>query len=342
MHQHNHTGTPSLPGTVDIIWVRHMLAGIRSRGEPCDALLREAGIRPEWLQRAGATVTAEQYATLFRILMERRQDEMLGFLSVPFRYGSLALVTNHALGANTLGQAMRRSGQALGLLQRDFTLTLQRVDTRVAVMLTFLDATVAQHAFVHDMLLRVFWQFFAWLIGGRLPVERVDLAHPVAAPPQSYARIFPAPVHFECDRSALWLHADWLRTPVRRDKTALRHWLAHAQANVILPRHFDHRTTARVRQHLLFGRPRWSGLAATASALHVSTATLQRHLNAEGTSFQALKDKLRRDTAIVRLQADTISFYTLAQELGFGDATAFHRAFKRWTGRTPGSYRVGA
>ena len=73
----------------------------------------------------------------------------------------------------------------------------------------------------------------------------------------------------------------------------------------------------------------------------MSTSTLQRRLASEGASFQSLKDELRRDMAIVRLNTSTISLGALAYELGFADSAAFQRAFKGWTGSAPGAYRRG-
>jgi AraC-like DNA-binding protein len=73
----------------------------------------------------------------------------------------------------------------------------------------------------------------------------------------------------------------------------------------------------------------------------MSTSTLQRRLASEGSSFQSLKDELRRDTAIVRLHTSTVPLATLADELGFADSAAFQRAFKGWTGSAPGAYRRG-
>lgn len=67
----------------------------------------------------------------------------------------------------------------------------------------------------------------------------------------------------------------------------------------------------------------------------MSGSTLQRRLAAEGTSFQALKDELRRDMAIVRLATGTLPVTDLALELGFRDSAVFQRAFKSWTGCTP-------
>jgi AraC-like DNA-binding protein len=73
----------------------------------------------------------------------------------------------------------------------------------------------------------------------------------------------------------------------------------------------------------------------------MSTTTLQQRLAMEGTSFQSLKDELRRDMAIVRLNASAVPLAALAQELGFNDSGAFQRALKGWTGSAPGAYRKG-
>jgi AraC-like DNA-binding protein len=85
--------------------------------------------------------------------------------------------------------------------------------------------------------------------------------------------------------------------------------------------------------------PVWLDLSAAAHALHMSVSTLHRNLSQEGTTFQTLKDELRRDIAISRLITTNVSLGALATELGFSDSAAFQRAFKCWTGSPPGEYR---
>ena len=67
--------------------------------------------------------------------------------------------------------------------------------------------------------------------------------------------------------------------------------------------------------------------------------TLIRKLDADGTSFQTIKDGLRRDIAIRRLQTGDASIEAIAQDVGFASAASFHKAFHRWTGATPSAYR---
>jgi AraC-like DNA-binding protein len=78
---------------------------------------------------------------------------------------------------------------------------------------------------------------------------------------------------------------------------------------------------------------------AIASQLTISTRQLQRELQAEGTSFQKLLDKTRQELALHHLRDPTIPIHDIAFLTGFSGASAFNRAFKRWTGKTPRHYR---
>ena len=329
------------PVTIPIAFVRGMLSGVLARGQACDAFLADAGIAPELLQQASARVTAQQYVALFRSLIERRNDDLLGFLSRPLKRGSFALIVRSALGAGTLDVAMRRVARTFGLLQDDVVLEPVRDGALAGLALRFTDPSLERPDFLHEMLLRVFWRLLAWLAGGKLPAARVDFAFESPSYAGSYGKVFPAPLHFGRPQSAIWFDAARLQDPVRRDEAALRAFVADAQANVILPRRGDDVISARVRGHLQQTQPAWPDLVATADALHMSTATLQRRLANEGASFQSLKDELRRDMAIVRLNTSTVPLARLACELGFADSAAFQRAFKGWTGSAPGAYRRG-
>lgn len=329
------------PVTIPIALVQGMLSGVRARGQSCDVFLTDAGIAPELLDQPGARVTAAQYIALFRSLIDRLGDECIGFLSRPVKRGCFALTARSAMRAPDLEAAIRRIAHTFRLVQDDVVLELVREGDLAGVAVRFVDPAVPRPRFAHEMLLRVYWRLLAWLAGGRLPVARFDFAF--GRPPHvgCYDKVFPAPLRFDQPCSAIWFDGKRLKDPVRRDEAALRVFLADAQAHVILPPRGRDPTSARVRQHLQQTQPAWPDLAATAAALHMSISTLQRHLAAEGTSFQALKDELRRDIAIVRLSTSTVPLAALAQELGFTDSAAFQRAFKGWTGSPPGTYRRG-
>ena len=102
----------------------------------------------------------------------------------------------------------------------------------------------------------------------------------------------------------------------------------------------DETFAARVRhvliEELRRGEPTLDRLAAR---LRMSERTMQRRLSQQGTSLQALLDEVRHDLSLRHLGESRESIAEIAFLLGFSEVSAFHRAFKRWTGSTPGAYR---
>ncbi|MEU6975205.1 MULTISPECIES: AraC family transcriptional regulator [unclassified Streptomyces] len=99
--------------------------------------------------------------------------------------------------------------------------------------------------------------------------------------------------------------------------------------------------TARVRR--LIGAALADGAVPppeeVARLLAVSPQTLRRRLAAEGTTYRLLRDQVRRDHALAELAGGSPSIEGLSRRLGFSEPSAFHRAFRRWTGVTPGVYQ---
>ncbi len=83
-------------------------------------------------------------------------------------------------------------------------------------------------------------------------------------------------------------------------------------------------------------------MAPIAARLHMSPRSLQRRLRSEGTSFAEVLSDLRRDLALRYLQDQRLAIAEVGFLLGFLDVSAFHRAFRRWTGSTPAGYQRSA
>jgi AraC-like DNA-binding protein len=94
----------------------------------------------------------------------------------------------------------------------------------------------------------------------------------------------------------------------------------------------------RLRQRLPGDVPDFEELAVD---LNIAPATLRRRLHEEGASYQGIKDQLRRDLAISYLSDSDRNVMDIALELGFSERSAFHRAFRKWTGASPGEFRRG-
>lgn len=326
---------------ISIAFVQGMLSGIQPRGEAVDRFLKGAGIAPELLREANARVTAEQYVALLKLLIDERNDEALGFLVRPLRRGSFALIAREGLGALTLDVAIRRMARAFMLLQEDLVFKLVRRDDAAGIELRLNDVTKPYPEFLDVLIMRVSWRLLAWLVDARLPPIGFDFACARPAHAEGYPKIFSGRIRFDCEHTAVWFDSSQLARKIRRDEAALRTFLSVSHANVIVPRR-EQGVTHAVRSHLLQMLPQWADLSSVSAALCMSASTLQRRLSTESASFQSIKDELRRDIAIARLNTSTTPLAVLADELGFTDSATFQRAFKRWTGSAPGVYRNSA
>ncbi|MFK8847483.1 AraC family transcriptional regulator [Streptomyces sp. Ac-502] len=199
--------------------------------------------------------------------------------------------------------------------------------------------------FLAESVLIIWHRLSSWLVGRRIPLRHARFAHPAPAHAHEYELLFGCAVRFRAPHTAAAFDARWLAAPVVRDEAALTAMLRRAPADLLSRREYGTTVTERVRHTLVLalratGPARLPEAAEIAARLAVSPATLRRRLQEEGTSYQRLKDAVRREAAISSLTAGREPIAELAARLGFSEDTAFHRAFRRWTGTTPGAYRL--
>ncbi len=102
-------------------------------------------------------------------------------------------------------------------------------------------------------------------------------------------------------------------------------------------------TAGKVRQALSRGLAEGeTTLSAIARRLKMSDRSLQRRLANEQVTFDALLDNVRHELALRYLADAKIAVAEIAYLLGYSEPSPFHRAFKRWTGKTPAELRKRA
>jgi AraC-like DNA-binding protein len=178
-------------------------------------------------------------------------------------------------------------------------------------------------------------------IGVEMPLRRVRFAHRRPRSASEHERVFQARVEFDAPANELVFDRAWLGTPLRTADRRLSSVLDHLTEPVAASARASDPFRRRVRQAILDGfDARDANMRATAKRLAVSARTLQRHLAELGTSYQGVLDATRREVATSRIADTRVTIAELAALLGFSGAAALHRAFRRWTGRTPLQYRA--
>ena len=172
--------------------------------------------------------------------------------------------------------------------------------------------------------------------------EAVHLKHPAPEHTEGHEAYFGCPVHFGSDRDALRVSRRSLDTPNRVGDASIARFfdtLLETEVGTLddtVP--LDRRVLDRVSTALSGGVP---ALSDVARELGMSGRTLQRRLAGDDTSFQALVDEARRRLALRLLRVrEEVTLTEATYMTGFTDQSAFTRAFKRWTGRTPGAFRA--
>lgn len=324
--------------------VRAVLAGARGSGIDTVPLLQEAQIPPLLLGDDRARITPAQFARLFRALYRTTQDEFLGLSAVPSRPGTFAMMCYASLGCRDLGAAMERAAAFYGLFPGGPELVLEVTGSEARFTVRN-DFARDEERFLTECVLAIWHRLSSWLIGRRIPLAGAAFAYPPPPHKDEYEILFDCPVRFGEDRTGAAFDAHWLTAPLVRDEAALDAMLRRAPFDLLSRPEYGTTVAEQVRRTLtqrLRASPRLPALGEVAALLAVSPATLRRRLGQEGTSFQELKDHVRRDAAIAGLAESGEPIAELAARLGFSEDTAFHRAFRRWTGTTPGAYRIAS
>ncbi|MGN0932873.1 AraC family transcriptional regulator ligand-binding domain-containing protein [Falsigemmobacter intermedius] len=294
-----------------------------------NAVLREAAISGR-----EARVSHDQVVRLYRAVVARSGDEMMGLWSRPVRRGALKYLCTVVLEAQTLGGALHRFAQFWNLLLDDVQLSQPRPG-----VLRMTPLSAGLNRFAQMLLLKLSHGILSWLAGQELPLRDVRLPFDRPGFAADYAVIFPAPVHFGADFAELQFAPGVAALPVTRVHHDLSGFLARAPRDWIFTRHVAHALHLRLRAVLHERLADDPGLGEAARHLGLSARTLSRHLAGEGQSFQAIKDDLRRDIALRDLGGSLKPIETIAWELGFSSLAVFSRAFRAWTGETPAACR---
>jgi AraC-like DNA-binding protein len=331
-------------GTIAIYFVEAALDAVRARGLDAERLLVQVGIAPSLLNAPQARVSPAHYAALWRLIAETLGDELFGLDSRRVKVGSFAMLCRAVIQCETLERALHRCSRFYDLLLDDVSIVVSRdgKDARLTLHERIDRRGCSQRVFAHEGLLIILHGLACWLVGRRIPITVAEFGYPEPAHSAEYHTRFSSELAFCRPNTAITFDACYLDLPVVQDGQSVKEFLRVIPENILVKYKNTNSLTAKIRARLRRALPdELPGLEIVARELHTTPATLRRRLQDEGESFQSIKDQLRRDLAIMYLSHSERSVLDIALELGFAEPSAFHRAFKKWTGACPGEHRRG-
>jgi AraC-like DNA-binding protein len=321
-------------------YVRYARARSISRREVCDA----AGIREEELDDPERRFPLQVLDAMIEFLMRRVDDPALPIhLIESTETEDLGVMGFAVLTSESADEAIRRAVRYLALLcdrggwdlstdEHEYRFRWVGPFPKTLAERVFAEAGTA--AFVHHM------RRTSGL--DRAPVE-VTFQHPAPVDTRAHRRFFRSPIDFSAPANTFrFRKADVVDAVPRRADAAMNAFFVR-YAEIELAKVESQGLVDRVRDAVLrslaSGEP---SAPAIAKRVGMSERSLRRALAKEGTSFRSVVDELRRDRAQSLLVKREATIAEIAFLLGFADASAFSRAFRRWCGLSPQAYRAGA
>ena len=320
-------------------WVGTVLVAAERQGVARGALLAQAGIAPEEL-------TAERWpidhiTRLWRAAVHCTQDAGFGLKAgAGVGPASFNVVSYLLQSAPTLRAA-------LALVQKYQRLIsdggrFQTITGPEACWVVYHPRQGALAFSPHQIesVLAAVVVFARWVTGSALRPQRVQLSQARIGPLAGYREVFQCPVDFEQAFSGVLLANAQLDAPLPQANAQLAqaHQQQAAARLAALSRQDGLEQTLRmwIASQLQGQAP---ARAQAARALGLSERTLARRMRAEGLSYSALLDGVRRDAALQAVAQTTRALSDIALALGYAEPSVFTRAFRRWTGATPGQWR---
>ena len=320
-------------------FVRAMVAAYRAKGLSPEGALAAAQIQPEEVDQAGARITAAQMEAVSDAAMRELDDEGLGCFTRPLPWGSYGMLARASLSAPSLGVALKRWCRHHGLITDDALLSLEIVADRARLVMRPHRQPGPLTEFCVVSVLRNIHGLASWYVDSRIPLQGAQFPYAPPAHLDAYPVLFDGPATFGADEAAIAFDARYLALPMRRDETAMNQLLQRALPLTVRSYRRDRLLVQRVRQ-VLSAQPLDAHNANDLAALlNVSARTLHRQLKDEGASLQSLKDEVRRQRATELLLRTRRPIKQVAQASGFQNEKSFIRAFRGWTGRSPGEWR---
>jgi AraC-like DNA-binding protein len=323
---------------ISILFVRLLLTELRQRDITDAAALADSRIDAAMLANLRATVTNDEWVKLLLRALDLTGDPALGIaLGETFSPSMLQVVGQLLASCRTLREAIAAFMHYQELLSSN-TRNWELQELGDSAYLYCGDNSK------HPVAKRVSLEGkvgLAYQVGRALIAQganEVWFEHEAPPYAQQYARVFACPVRFSQPRNALVFARQLLDTPQPHADETLNRVLS-VSAETLLRGRAARSITERVRALLRYEQdvarmtPEY-----VAGQLNMKVRSLRRRLGAEHSSLTDLLDEARLRVAERALVKPGASIKEVAHELGFSEASAFHRAFKRWSGRTPAQF----
>lgn len=331
--------------SVAVHYLRLLVEFVSVRGLPVAQLLQQAGIAADSLFDPNGRVPYLGFNCMCELAAEQLREPCLGLkLGMSIQPGHLGshgfALMSCSNGEELIRQHSRYSALTIDAAHSAFEL---HNDEYVRYWRSNLPGGAALGRLQDELNQASVIVLSRWFTNRQdLAPNWVSFRHSRPADISVYEDLFRCPVHFGAAETGLGFKAEYARLPLPHANAHLRRVMDDLCAQLIkqLGNSLEPAWMAVARRAVLdsfkSGEP---DVKAVAHAAGMSEAELKDQLGERGFSFRSFIDDLRRGLALGYARDPSLGLVDIAYLLGFSEQSAFQRAFKRWTGTTPGEYR---
>ncbi|MEM6989239.1 MAG: AraC family transcriptional regulator [Myxococcota bacterium] len=317
-----------------------LVEALASYGADVDRALSLAGISHDELSDPSNRLDDSAERRMWDAAVEVTGDRQIGLaLAGQVRHGTLGAYEYLLRNSGTLAETIEWADRYMRLVDTKTRIAV-RTEGELAVARVWRNRGAEFAAEGVECLFGVIAHLCRDHVPEGMTLRSVSFTHARIGDEATYTKIFRCPVHFDTIANELAVPAAALQCRLRGADPGLGQVLQQHVQGLLdsAPPVDDLVSRARkvVGERLATGSFSVEDVART---LHVSPRTLRRRLDAAGSSYTALLDDARRDQASHLVAHTEAPLAQVAESLGYGDPSAFYRAFKRWTDMTPAQYR---
>lgn len=320
-----------------------LIRTVAERGVEPEPLWALLGIPPATTQDPDAVVDVERVYDVWEAAYAKLADPGLAMeVSRTGRRPPQDIISFAVMTSPTFGDALETAVRFLRVRATSFRWELVREDEVLWVVqhregADRIGRRLAVEATQSELVL--FSRSFSGL--DAIPTE-VHFEHPALGATRAHQEVFRCPVRFGASRNAVGLDVRWLSRPMPKGDPALAAYFLQQAQQALQQREQaePEDLTEQVRRLVVLDPRDVPSLEDAARRLGMSGRTLRRRLEEAGTRYQSLVDEVRAAIARRHLEMRGLALGEIAYLVGFSEPSAFHRAFKRWTGMTPQEFRA--
>lgn len=324
------------------VWPKVIFGDLRNAGRNVDAIFDEAGLDLRAVNRDGARISWPAQARLMEIAARELDDDCYGVrLSARVDVRDADALAYLGLASRTLGDALDNLARYLQVFTEAIQLGVSRADDTVVVTLNPVDPSYLQYSQQAEFGAGLLLNYWRLVVGLDIRPLEASFVHGRHARRGEVARCLGCPIVFGQNHVRIVLKTSDMAAPIATaDDRLLKILRAHCEATLKEHGTREPGLLQAVERRIIELLPTGAAKAKVIAVdLGMSDRTLTRKLAMEGTSFDAVLDRLRHQLAVKYVTGSNLSLTQVAFLLGYANQPAFSTAFRRWSGQSPSELR---